>query len=314
MGILNTLKLSAILAVLVLAFQNCGSKGDFSGAAVAAADLEKSKKDLDQRVLSSGEFEVVSYTHSVCRSGTCTSASVVFKSKQTVEFKNSHLSGRAACNSFGGSYALTIRPNEGTNLIKIKSLVSTLMACSQLDEEQLLLQALTAAYKITDLAQNKVSIYTNSVDKKKSESGTLLLRRKVVIPEPVTSIVGSYKVIALTSTLCKADTKYYVDGPCVMQTTKFKSAQTIDFKKGGIVTGKAACNAFSGNYKFEDRPKETTELLSLSNLVSTEMACDNLKEEQALFAALSKVYKVEISSAQVQLLLPGGSVVLQKNK
>lgn len=318
MGIVTKIKLSAVLAVLVLGFQNCGSKNDFSGdSAALATELDKALKQDEQRDISGAdEFDVVSYSLSSCAKGVCTTELFAFKSKQTISFKNGKLSGRAACNTYGGDYKLTIRPNEGTNLITIDALVSTLMACANLAEEQALYDALNSAYKITDLKKESVDVYSSVNDKESSKFGTLKLRRKKgVQPPPVkSSLVGEYKAISVSQSLCRADMKFDVSGPCVIQSINFKSDQRIRFAANGSISGRAACNSFGGKYVHTKRANESTDLLTISRLVATEMACDLLKEEQALFKAFADAYKVTVSKDKAVIYLKAGTLTLQRIK
>jgi heat shock protein HslJ len=320
MRLVSKIKLSAVLAILVLGFQNCGSKNDFATESGEdnKDEIQKTIKDGDNKdVSTAGEFEVVSYSESQCQKQDCSVDFLTFKSKQTISFKNGKISGRAACNGYGGDYKLTVRPNEGTSLIKIENVLSTMMACQHLDEEQILFSALSDAYKITDLDKDSVELYASINDKNNSRIGTLSLRRKksVVAPPPAKiSIVGKYKAISVSQSLCRADMKYDLAGPCVIQSVKFKSDQRVRFAANGSISGSAACNDFGGKYVHTKREKEGTDLLTISGVVATRMGCDLLKEEDTLFRAFASAYKVTVSKDKAVIYLKEGTLLLHRVK
>lgn len=75
---------------------------------------------------------------------------------------------------------------------------------------------------------------------------------------------------------------------------KTKSTQTITIIDSSI-KGKAACNGFGGKIKLND-----SNLITLSDIVSTKMACPNLSEETIFFQKLKnstnyKLVKEELS-------------------
>lgn len=315
MGIKTNIKISLSLLTLMFAFQNCGNKNNDFSATAADPGLQKSRDAALPLNNVVGEYDVLSLSESVCKGDVCEAIQTVFKSKQTLNLKaDGSIAGKAACNNFGGQYKLEIRPNEGTHLLAIKLGASTLMACSLLEEERDLYNALSSAYKIDNTKGDVVNVYSSVVENKQRQTVLLQLKRKksVVVPVLKRSIVGSYRVVSLSKTVCSSKTNY-MTAPCYIQTVAFKSQQSIHFDKQARVSGQAACNRFGGKYSFVFRATEPTDLLSISQLMSTEMACDLLHEEQVLFDNLAKVYKVEISTNQsgaVSLLTSGGSIQL----
>lgn len=79
---------------------------------------------------------------------------VVFKKKNLLKMKRGDLQFQAACNSGGGKYGFSVDQKTGTQHIQFSSLISTQMACADLEEEQILLGALSAANRITRLADH----------------------------------------------------------------------------------------------------------------------------------------------------------------
>lgn len=318
--------------LMMLAFQNCGSK-DYGSAptgdsalfnAAGKKDIQDNKESLTQvsqpigggSVV--GNFNVISITRNLCASGACSSQVQAFKSKQTLSFlANGKLSGKAACNTFGGAYKATLRKNEGTHLLAIDLGAATRMGCDLISEEQALFNALPLAYKIDNTSGHNVNVYAH--DKAPGATYTIRLQRSIVTDTPKPPVTaravlsGKYRVVSWSKNLCPTYNNG-LSGPCVIESIKFKSQQTINFAAKGVVSGTAACNQFGGSYKYTQRAKEGTDLVKITNLVSTQRACSELKEEQRLFKALEDAYKVQFSKSgnvqNVHLHLEGGATLL----
>ncbi len=132
------------------------------------------------RSVLSGVYRVIGTSKNLCSSnmanisGPCVIHSQNFKSKQSLNFQaKGILSGQGACNAFGGSYQYTVRANEGTDLLSISNLQSTLKACAYLGEEQELFKALSQVYKVQYSVLNKVQ----TVHLYLSSGGTLILQK-----------------------------------------------------------------------------------------------------------------------------------------
>ncbi len=77
-----------------------------------------------------------------------------------------------------------------------------------------------------------------------------------------------------------------------------------DFSAEGVVSGFGGCNKYSGGYK------SSAGKLTISNIRSTEMACDNLKIEQVFLSALMQSDSYKISGSKLRLYTKGRVVAV----
>lgn len=332
---LKTIGVLMSLVVVAATFQNCSPSSKDGGAAdgqMAAFQSLDSHGQLQTAALGSGatssdlslqasnvvgNYDVVAVTHSTVVAGSHITFKEPMKSQQTLNLlANRTLSGKSACNSYGGTYKLSLRPNEGTHLISVNLGAKSEASCALAHEEGLLFVVLSEAYKISNTSSATVDIYASGAKETNTSFILHLKRRGVVNPPPVkSSLSGNYRVIALSQKVCKTN---YISGEvCVYESVRYKSKQTVSFLAKNVLSGKAACNSFGGSYKYTVRAAETVDLLSITNLVATRMACDNIAEEQQLLNALGAVYKVaysrnnNVQSAHLYLST-GATLLLQK--
>jgi hypothetical protein len=170
--------LSFALLTLVTGFQNCGSSAQFS----SAVNSKVGDSDFDNgKVVSPAVFGVAGKTYKVIRftgySGcadrdvtpdtACTMALQMFDAKfeHTVTFgADGSLDVAAACNHMSGKYALNDKGG-----IRVGELMSTLMGCEGVHEEELLGHRLVHARSLTKSSENELVLRTN-------QSSEILLR------------------------------------------------------------------------------------------------------------------------------------------
>jgi heat shock protein HslJ len=316
----KTLKLAGLysgLIALLITFQNCGSNTKFAGENNSNNNMKSSAdKNAGNRVDSSvlGDYDVLAYEEQACKGNACSVARANFKSKQTLSLEaNGIVKGKAACNGFGGAYTLKLRPDEGTHLIAFKNLQATMMGCDLLKEEQVLLDVLSQAYKISNSKNDVVYIY--------GTDSTLVLRRQVTnkliptplpTPEPLDqSLVGSFSVVSYTSRGCSESGS--LNSPCVLSRNLFASKQTIKFL-GARLSGVAACNSFGAAFKSSVDKKTKKVLLKIDGIISTMRACSLISEENILFKALAEAQSVQFQANSITIVTKHGDLQLNRIK
>ena len=175
--------------------------------------------------------------------------------KTTAEFSNGQVSGKAACNTYNGSYEV-----DG-NQINFGLMMSTMMACPQeiMDQETGYLGGLEQAATF-EVAKDSLKMF--------DANGEIVLEFTPIEPASLTGTNWQ-----LTS---------YNNGKGGMQSLVIGSEITANFSDDGRMSGSAGCNNYNASYEASE------ETISIGMITSTEMACMDLEgvmDQEVLYLA-----------------------------
>jgi heat shock protein HslJ len=94
-------------------------------------------------------------------------------------------------------------------------------------------------------------------------------------------------------------TKWELTTLMQLSSLNFKGKPTVEFTADGKVAGFGGCNNFGGSYKVSGSK------LTVSDIFSTDMACDNMNVESIFLDALKKNDKYEITDSKLYLYSNG---------
>lgn len=97
------------------------------------------------------------------------------------------------------------------------------------------------------------------------------------------------------STTSIKSTYWEVTSLIELSSSTIRVKPTVEFTSGGMVEGFGGCNKFSGKYKVSGNK------LTTSDIVATEMACENSQVEAIFLQALQKTSTYEIEDAKLYL-------------
>ena len=190
--------------------------------------------------------------------------------------------GNAGCNRIMGSFAL--KGNKGK--IKLSQMASTMMYCPDMELEHNVLRALGSVERIdtTDAGSLVLS------DKNNKPLMQLERRFRVV---PLSEISGEWRIVKVLG-------------------EKFPTIQEVPFVNFDIENSRvyayAGCNRLSAGFKKGEKANEMT----ISNVLSTRMACPDMSAEQNTIQALEQVSRFAVSNnGNLMLFSAGGDVVLE---
>lgn len=194
----------------------------------------------------------------------------------TLTIEQETVSGFAGCNTYTG--AITVDGAE----IRIEDVATTFKACPEAETvvEEAFLESLASA-ATWSVVDDELRLA--------DADGSVLMRLG-----PAT-IEGSWRATGIRTP----------DGEAV-ESVPAGVDQTISFFRNGTVTGSAGCNDFSGTFTVVD------ETLALSDLATTELACDAavMGQEAAYLDALGRTTQLRLGGDTLDLLDDTGGTLI----
>ena len=198
---------------------------------------------------------------------------------------NGRVSGNAGCNRIAGSFKLEAAP--GT--IDLSGLGTTRMMCPDMANEKNVLAALAQVKEFKKLGDNQIALCGKSLKR------PVLVLQKRAPQMSVADLEGRWKIV-------KAGGEPIPDG---MENVPFLEFNTRE----GRLHGNAGCNVINGGYETDE---SNAAALSFPNVISTMMACPDMKVEQAVLQALNSVKSFgRLGDGRVGFYDENGSLVLE---
>ena len=200
--------------------------------------------------------------------------------KSTAEFKDGNLSGKAACNTYNGSYLV-----DGDR-ISFGPLMSTMMACepATMDQETGYLAAIDLADTFVVKGES-LEIF--------DQNGEIVL---AFVATESPSLVGTSWLLT-----------FYNNGKGGMQSVIIDTEITADFSEDGTMSGSAGCNRYNTSFEAAD------DTISIGVAASTEMACMDpegiMEQEIQYLAALQNAATYTIQGDRLEIRDENGSGV-----
>lgn len=196
--------------------------------------------------------------------------------------QNGRVYGYTGCNRLMGALTLS-KPNK----IELGQMASTLMACPDMENERLILNAL-ASVKSLKCSGKTLELY--GADK---EPVMLLQKRFEVVP--LSSLQGEWHVVNL----------YGAALPEGMETVP---ALNFDVT-ANRVTGNSGCNRLSGAINHDEADENS---ISFGHVASTRMACPDMDTENQVLSALNSVRSYGLlDNGRLALMNESGTIVLE---
>lgn len=189
--------------------------------------------------------------------------------------------GNSGCNRISGSF--DFKGDKGQ--IELGQMLSTMMACPDMELEQSILQALNSVVSIKSLDNEHLALCD------KNKKPLLQMERRFHIV-PLSDINGKWRIVTvLGEPIPVSDQVSFVN---------------FDTDKSRI-SAFAGCNRLSGGFKGGEK-----NTLVISNVVSTRMSCPDMTTEQDVLTALGQVGSFGISSnGNLLLFSAGGNEVME---
>lgn len=198
----------------------------------------------------------------------------------TLQSENNRFSASAGCNTLMGSYTL----DESVNRVKFSTVASTQMACTDMENEQILKKVL------------------ESVDNYTISNGVLSLNKARMAP------MAKFVLVDKSSAKLKGEWEAnYISGPRIVFEKLFPNAKpTINFDtEKNIVNGYGGCNQYNGKITLEGNN------LKFGPLASTKKLCEG-NGETLFLQGLEKVDNFSISTDGKTLELFSGKALIVK--
>jgi heat shock protein HslJ len=197
----------------------------------------------------------------------------------TITFEDGQVSGRAACNSYGGAYDAD---DDGS--LSFEGFSVTEMAC---DPE---LMALESAY--LQVLADVTGFGIEGVMWLSGEGFSLTFGEEA--PPVALPLVGTMWTL---TTIASGD---------AVSSVLMGTDVTAEFTADGTVSGSAGCNRYSGTYRW------TGDQLAFYSLASTKMACadDVTAQESAFLASMEQVATFAIDGEQLTVMDGSGALLL----
>lgn len=189
--------------------------------------------------------------------------------------------GNSGCNRISGSYDFKGKKGQ----IELSQMLSTLMACPNMDLEQSILQALELVERVKSLDKEHIAL----CDKNKRP---LLQLERRFHTLPLSDINGKWRIVTVLSEKISVSDQ----------------APFVNFDTGnGSISAFAGCNRLSGGIKSEEKNN-----LTISDVASTRMVCPDMTTEQNVLTAMKQVKSFGISlNGNLLLFSPGGNVIME---
>lgn len=189
--------------------------------------------------------------------------------------------GNAGCNRISGNFDFKGKKGQ----IELGQMLSTMMACPDMELEQSILQALNSVERIKSLDNEHMAL----CDK---DNKPLLQMERRFHTVPLSDIKGKWRIVTVLG-----------ENISVPDEAPFINFDTDNSRLSAF----AGCNRISGGFK--NGEKNT---LTISNLASTRMACPDMTTEQNVLTALEQVNSFGISpNGNLLLFSAEGNVVME---
>ena len=189
--------------------------------------------------------------------------------------------GNSGCNKISGSFDFKGKKGQ----IKLGQMLSTMMACPDMKLEQSILQALNSVERIKSLDKEHLAL----CDKNKKP---LLQMERRFHTVPLSGIKGKWRIVTILG-----------ENISVSDQTSFVNFDTDN----SHISAFAGCNRLSGSIKSGEK-----NTLTISNVVSTRMACPDMTTEQNVLTALGQVGSFGISlNGNLLLFSARGNAVME---
>lgn len=167
--------------------------------------------------------------------------------------------GNSGCNRIMGNFDLSSKSNK----IELEQMASTMMACSNMELERNVFDALASVTHIKQAGKNKIALYQSG-----KKPDMLLQRRSKVVP--LTDLQGEWCIIKIFNEALPVGIK-----------TVPNLIFDIPNRK---INGHAGCNRFMGGFQTKDGIKNS---ISFTGVGTTRMVCPDMQIENNLLAALT---------------------------
>lgn len=189
--------------------------------------------------------------------------------------------GNSGCNRISGSFDFKGKKGQ----IELGQMLSTMMACPDMKLEQSILQALNSAERIKSLDKEHLAL----CDKNKKP---LLQMERRFHTVPLSDIKGKWRIVTVLG-----------ENIPVSDQVSFVNFDTDNSR----ISAFAGCNRLSAGIKSGEK-----NTLTISNVVSTRMACPDMATEQNVLTALGQVGSFGISlNGNLLLFSAGGNAVME---
>lgn len=189
--------------------------------------------------------------------------------------------GNFGCNKISGSF--DIKGKKGQ--IELGQVLSTMMACPNMELEQTILQTLNSVERIQSLDKEHLALFD------KNKKPLLQMERRFHIV-PLSEIKGKWRIVNV-----------FGESISVPDQAPFLNFDTDNSR----ISAFAGCNRLSGGMKSGEK-----NALTISNVASTRMACPDMSTEQNVITALGEVGSFGISlNGNLLLFSAGGNVVME---
>lgn len=243
-------------------------------SAIAVATLLASCQTARHAALSSaieGEWNITEVNGSAVKSG----AYIGFNTGEKRVYGNS------GCNNIAGSFNLKAKKGQ----IEFGPMLSTMMACPDMESEQRVLQALNSVERVKLSDDEHLVLCDNHMK-------PLLQMERRFHTVPLSAINGKWRIVtALGENISDAEEVPYVN---------------FDTENSRI-SAYAGCNRLSAGITGGEK-----NALTFSDVLSTRMACPDMTAEQNVSTALEQVRNFGISpNGNLLLFSAGGNVVME---
>lgn len=195
--------------------------------------------------------------------------------------KENRVYGNSGCNNIGGSFDFNGKKGQ----IEFGQMISTMMACPDMELEQSVLQALDSVESVKFLDKEHMAL----CDKNKKP---LLQMERRFHAVPLSDIKGKWRIVSV-----------FGKNISVPDESPFVNFDTDNSR----ISAFAGCNRLSGGIKGGEK-----NALTISNVASTRMACPDMTTEQDVSTALEQVGSFGISlNGNLLLFSAGGNVVME---
>lgn len=196
--------------------------------------------------------------------------------------------GNSGCNRLMGTFDTAAKPGK----LELGPMGSTRMMCPDMANEKNVLAGLAQVKKFKKLGDNQIALCGKSLKR------PVLVLQKRAPQMSVAGLEGRWKIV-------KAGGEPIPDG---MENVPFLEFNTRE----GRLHGNAGCNVINGGYETDE---SNAAALSFSNVISTMMACPDMKVEQAVLQALNSVKSFgRLEDSRVGFYDENGSLVLELAK
>lgn len=193
--------------------------------------------------------------------------------------------GNSGCNRLMGTFNTAAKPGR----LELGPMGSTRMMCPDMANEKNVLAALAQVKKFKRLGDNQIALCAKSLKR------PILVLQKRAPQMSVADLQGRWKIV-------EAGGEPIPEG---MENAPFLEFDTQE----GRLHGNAGCNVINGGYETDE---SNATALSFPNVISTMMACPNMKVEQAVLQALNSVKSFgRLEDGHIGFYDESGSLVLK---